>query len=64
MDDLTAKELYDLKLHELKAVRAGYVAMRVPGGWIYESWEHNEPSALVFVPYSSEFIPSDIEIGR
>jgi hypothetical protein len=62
MDDLTAKELYALKLHETKAVRPGYVVMRVPGGWIYESWEHNEPSAVVFIPWNNEFQPSDYEI--
>lgn len=63
-----AKTLYDLKLHECHAPEGTDMQIiRVPGGWLYRFWLHDEddgPSALpggVFVPYTHEF---DAEFGK
>lgn len=57
------EKIYELKLHESCAA-AGYIATRVPGGWLY--YKENKHSGFgsqndtytvtcTFVPYSDEF---------
>lgn len=55
--------LYKMKLHERITLSRYLDVIRVPGGWIYESWTYestlygNKTSSAssVFVPYNKEF---------
>ena len=63
------EDVYKMKLHDRIADDSGMLAIiRVPGGWIYESWSTNSivtpdhimynderPVATTFVPFDNEF---------
>ena len=52
-------ELYEMKLHEEISIYSGLNVMRVPGGWIYKSFNEQVGGAWsessVFVPFDNEF---------
>jgi len=54
------QEIYTMKLHDfLTMAKAEIRILRVPGGWIYESFNRTDggeyQSSTVFVPYNNEF---------
>ena len=51
------KTVYNLKLHEGINLPFGIFVMRVPGGWIYDCWDHEKDSFKqgTFIPYNNEF---------
>lgn len=51
------EKIYSLKLHEDFISRLGISIMRVPGGWLYDSWDLEKDSFKqgVFIPYNNEF---------
>jgi len=59
------KSIYELKLHEETIVMDQgalvVTALRVPGGWIYNSYDKNHQiMGSVFVPYHEGFaVPND-----
>ena len=58
-DEIKAKELYDLKLHEwVYYDKLSLTIIRVPGGWLYDS-SRNGYTALTFVPWNNEFQPKE-----
>lgn len=50
------KSIYDLELHEETSF-PGCNIMRVPGGWLYSSWDYDKEHFMipVFVPFNNEF---------
>jgi hypothetical protein len=54
------KNLYNLKLHEDLSTDFGICIMRVPGGWIYDSWDKEKDCFKqgLFIPFNTEFIAS------
>ena len=54
------KSIYELKLHEDTTTDFGICIMRVPGGWIYDSWDKEKDCFKkgLFIPYSDEFNPN------
>ena len=50
------KNIYELELHEETGISAYLYATRVPGGWIYSSYNgSSDMQVQVFVPFSNEF---------
>lgn len=50
------KSIYDLKLHEETGISNYFYATRVPGGWIYSSYNGSSDMQFqVFVPFNNEF---------
>lgn len=52
MGTLSAKELYEMELHETKNINDFWQVLRVAGGWIYRFSDGD-----VFVPFNNEFQP-------
>ena len=54
------KSIYELKLHEVSIVKDDSLftkAIRVPGGWIYISFDKpNNIGTSVFIPFNNEFM--------
>jgi hypothetical protein len=53
------KTIYDLGLHEDTTTNFGICIMRVPGGWIYDSWDKDRDrfnsGKGIFIPFDNEF---------
>jgi hypothetical protein len=59
-------DIYSMKLHEVIAITpivngvvfSCYGVMRVPGGWIYQTWDDEIQDYVrqTFVPFNNEFI--------
>tara|TARA_R110000796_G_scaffold73842_2_gene165875 strand:+ start:4011 stop:4508 length:498 start_codon:yes stop_codon:yes gene_type:complete len=52
-DEESARDIYDLKLHEELRISEMIYARRCPGGWIYSEYSHisSERLSTTFVPY-------------
>ena len=53
-------DIYKMNLHEIIVIAEDSwlhtTVMRVPGGWVYRSYDKsNQMMAAVFVPWSNEF---------
>ena len=47
-------DIYKMELHDRLAINGGnFEVIRVPGGWIYATWNHvtNQTGEGVFVPW-------------
>ena len=58
-----ANTIYDLGLNEVLIINKFTHVLRVPGGWIYNTYIGTEasvykPAGSVFVPFDEEFIPT------
>ena len=50
------KNIYELELHEETGISKYFYATRVPGGWIYSSYNGSSDMQFqVFVPFNNEF---------
>lgn len=49
----TAKNIYELELHESLMIGVEMKVVRVPGGWVYVMYANTSPS--VFVPFNDEY---------
>ena len=50
------KDIYSLGLHERINIYAGFDVVRVPGGWVYNTYDIDiKTGSSVFVPYENEF---------
>ena len=50
------KNIYELELHEETGISKYCYVTRVPGGWIYSSYNgSSDMQVQVFVPFSNEF---------
>lgn len=47
--------IYNLKLHEVAVINSELHVIRVPGGWIYESFINDKSISSVFIPFNNEF---------
>lgn len=51
--------LYGMKLHECKELWKGMEVVRVPGGWLYNTYQENGTGGydqtMCFVPYNNEY---------
>lgn len=65
---MTNKNIYDLKLHEVSVVECESLftlALRVPGGWIYRSYDKGSNIlSAVFVRFDNEFQPSPTQANE
>lgn len=63
MEKVRKKSIFELKLDEGIKTDSGRWVQRVPGGWLYDSWDYDRNRAQpgVFVPYSNEFMDQDLQ---
>ena len=59
------KSIYDLQIHEITPVETNDAelwtsVMRVPGGWIYRSYDKSHSMmSNTFVPFDNEYQPAE-----